>query len=187
MRPIEIVGYDERWPEIFTRVKGPLVGAFGGYALDVQHIGSTSVPGLAAKPIIDIAVDLRTYPLSPEVVSAMEALGYESRGEYGIKGRHYFVKYENGTDEPGVHVHAYSPGNPELDAQILFRDYVRAHPEAAHEYERLKRDLAARYRSQREVYTNNKSNFVMETLEKGRAWRETLLRREEEPVPSNAT
>jgi GrpB-like predicted nucleotidyltransferase (UPF0157 family) len=187
MRPVEIVDYDERWPEIFKQLREALKGAFGEEALDVQHIGSTSVPGLAAKPVIDVAVSLRTYPLPPYIVSAMEALGYESRGEFGIKGRHYFVKYENGTDEPGVHVHSYSPGNPEWDAHIVFRDYLRAHPEAAHDYERLKRDLAARYRLQREVYTNSKSNFVVETLEKGRAWRETLLRREEEPVQSDAT
>jgi GrpB-like predicted nucleotidyltransferase (UPF0157 family) len=161
---IYIADYDAKWPALYKEVSGPLAEAFGDYMVAIQHIGSTSVSGLAAKPIIDIAVDLRDYPLPQEVIEAVETLGYTHMGEYGITGRHYFKRY--GEDGMMVHVHAYSPGNDELTKHIVFRDYMRAHPEAAHEYETLKRDLAARYADQREVYTESKSDFVQEILRK---------------------
>jgi GrpB-like predicted nucleotidyltransferase (UPF0157 family) len=161
---IYIADYDERWPALYEEVGGPLAEAFGDYMVEMQHIGSTSVPGLGAKPIIDIAVDLRDYPLPQEVIEAVEKLGYTHMGEYGISGRHYFKRY----DEDGlmVHVHAYSPGNDELTKHILFRDYMRTHPEAARKYELLKRDLASKYVDQRQVYTESKSDFVQEILRK---------------------
>ena len=167
-RPVYITNYDDKWPDQYREVEEPLSAAFEEYALDIQHIGSTSIPELAAKPVIDVAVGLSEYPLPESVISAVEALGYTHRGEYGIEGRHYFVRYSSGTGGPDVHLHAYSPGNNEWTAHILFRDYLRAHPEAAREYEALKRDLAARYTNERETYTTSKADFVMETLEKAR-------------------
>jgi len=159
---IYIADYDERWPALYREVSRSLVEAFGDYACEMQHVGSTSVPGLGAKPIIDIAVNLRDYPLPQNVIEAMEALGYTHMGEYGIAGRHYFKRYSD--DGLMVHVHAYSPGNEEWASHLLFRDYLRAHPEAARDYESLKRDLAAKYADQREVYTESKTNFVQEIL-----------------------
>jgi GrpB-like predicted nucleotidyltransferase (UPF0157 family) len=161
---IYIADYDEKWPVLYREVSRPLAEAFGAYLVEMQHIGSTSVPGLGAKPIIDIAVDLRDYPLPQEVVEAVEKLGYTHRGEYGIAGRHYFKRYCD--DGLMVHVHAYSPGNDEWAKHIVFRDYMRAHPEAARKYETLKRDLASRYADQREVYTESKTDFVQEILRK---------------------
>jgi GrpB-like predicted nucleotidyltransferase (UPF0157 family) len=169
---IYIADYDEKWPALYEEIRGPLVEVFGGYASEMHHVGSTSVPGLGAKPIIDIAVDLLDYPLPQSVIAAMEALGYTHMGEYGITGRHYFKRYQGSRRQPGsddgvmVHVHAYSPGNEELTRHIIFRDYLRAHPEAARDYETLKRDLASKYADQREVYTESKTGFVQEILRK---------------------
>jgi GrpB-like predicted nucleotidyltransferase (UPF0157 family) len=138
----------------------------GQYIAHIEHVGSTSIPGLAAKPIIDIGIELNTYPLPPEPIAAMEALGYAHRGELGIPERHYFTK---GT--PRSHqVHSYSPGNPEWDAHILFRDYLRAHPEAARQYEELKRELAARH-TDGNAYAEDKTDFVRSTLATAREWR----------------
>lgn len=168
---LEIVDYDERWPVIYGELAEPLREAFDGYAFDVQHVGSTSVPGLAAKPIIDIAVATRDYPLPDEIIRAIEALGYAHKGEFGIPRRHYFSGIAPLYGIP-VHVHANVLGSEAWQNHVMFRDYLRAHPDAAQEYARLKRELAAHYGLDRETYTDSKTGFVMETLQKAQRWRE---------------
>src|SRR5206468_10081001 len=101
--------YDSEWPEKYEREREAIVGALGPYIARIEHIGSTSIPGLAAKRIIDIGIDLNIYPLPAEAIAGMEALGYDHVGEYGIPGRHYFRK----GNPRRYHVHAYSPGNQE--------------------------------------------------------------------------
>jgi GrpB-like predicted nucleotidyltransferase (UPF0157 family) len=166
---IRVVEYDAAWPGYFEEEKQALAGAFGPYALAIEHVGSTSVPGLAAKPVIDIAVGMPGYPLPDEVIRRVEALGYDHRGEFGIPRRHYFRR--NGP--PCVfHVHANEIEGDSYRDQVLFRDYLRAHPEAAREYQVLKRDLTARLVSDFETYTESKTGFVQLTLEKARAWRQ---------------
>ena len=91
--PLTVVEYDPAWPGIYEVERTLLAPAFGAYLLDIQHVGSTSVAGLAAKPIIDIAVATDRYPLPDETIAAVEALGYEHRGENGVPRRHYFRKY----------------------------------------------------------------------------------------------
>ncbi|HEY0072065.1 MAG TPA: GrpB family protein, partial [Chloroflexia bacterium] len=104
MPKVVIADYNPDWPAYFEEERGPLAAAFGPYALDIQHVGSTSVPGLAAKPVIDIAVATEDYPLPDEVISRVVALGFEHMGEYGIPRRHYFRRGSNGWY--AVHVHA---------------------------------------------------------------------------------
>ena len=163
---IVISAYDPEWAIQYDREQLAIMQALGPYVAQIEHVGSTSVPGLAAKPIIDIGIDLNTYPLPHEAIEAMEALGYTHRGELGIPGSHYFVK---GTPRTH-HVHSYSPGNPEWEAHVLFRDYLRAHPEAARQYEQLKRDLAARH-TDVNAYAEDKTDFVKATLARAREWR----------------
>ena len=163
---IIIKEYDPGWPVLYEQERAAVQEALAPYMNAIEHIGSTSVPGLAAKPIIDMAVDLHTYPLPAEAIKAMETLGYEHMGEYGVEGRQYFRKGNPRT----YHVHAYSPGNPEWAAHLLFRDYLRTHPEVARDYEQLKRELAARH-IDRTAYTEDKTSFVLSTLAKAREWR----------------
>ena len=85
---IRVDDYDATWPELYERERQALAEAFGSYALAIEHVGSTSVPGLAAKPVIDIAVGTESYPLPDEVIRRVEALGYEHKGEFGIPRRH---------------------------------------------------------------------------------------------------
>ncbi len=164
---IVIEDYNLDWPNQYEEERAAIVQAIGPYIAEIMHVGSTSVPGLAAKPIIDICIDLMDYPLPADAISAMEGLGYEYKGEYGIAGREYFSK----KNPRSFHVHAYSPGNVELDAHVLFRDYLRAHPQASHQYEQLKRELAARH-TDRHDYTDDKTDFVMATLARAREWRD---------------
>ena len=166
---IRVDDYDATWPELYERERQALAEAFGSYALAIEHVGSTSVPGLAAKPVIDIAVGTESYPLPDEVIRRVEALGYEHKGEFGIPRRHYFRK--NGPPCV-VHVHANEIAGDSYRHHVLFRDYLRAHPEAAREYQALTRDLAALFVNDFEAYTDSKTAFVQATLEKARAWRE---------------
>ncbi|MEO8287786.1 MAG: GrpB family protein [Chloroflexota bacterium] len=162
---IIIEEYNSDWPEKYRKEMADIVQAIGPYIATIEHVGSTSVPGLAAKPIIDIGIDLNTYPLPEEAIAAIEALGYEHMGELGIPERHYFRK-----GVPRSHqVHSYSPGNVEWEAHILFRDYLRSHPEAARRYEQLKRELAARH-TDVNAYAEDKTDFIKETLAKAREW-----------------
>jgi GrpB-like predicted nucleotidyltransferase (UPF0157 family) len=163
---IVIEEYNPEWPLKYEREREAIVRAIEPYIAQIEHVGSTSMPGLAAKPIIDIGIDLNIYPLPAEAIAAMEALGYEHMGELGIPERHYFRK----GNPRSYHVHSYSPGNPEWEAHILFRDYLRAHPDAARRYEQLKRELAARH-TDVNAYAEDKSDFVRETLALAREWR----------------
>lgn len=165
-KAIVIAEYNPEWPVHYEQERDAIVRALGSYASQIEHIGSTSVPGLGAKRVIDIGIDLKSYPLPAEAIAAMEVLGYDHMGEYGIPGRHYFRK----SSPRRYHVHAYSPGNPEWEAHILFRDYLRSHPDAARQYEELKRELAARH-TDGNAYAKDKTDFVRETLAKAKEWR----------------
>lgn len=173
---IILAPYDPGWPALFQEERERLQAAVGAWAADIQHVGSTSVPGTAAKPIIDIAVHLRTLVDALYCITPLVEIGYECLGEFGIPGRIYFRKP---TDNPlpgqahgGVgrthQIHMYETGHDQYEKQIIFRDYLRAHPEAAQEYEALKRDLAARY-SDIEGYAEAKSDFVARILGLSRA------------------
>ena len=169
MPKVVIANYNPDWPAYFEEERAPLAAAFGHYALDIQHVGSTSVPGLAAKPVIDIAVATEDYPLPDKVISRVVALGFEHMGEYGIPRRHYFRRGSNGTY--AVHVHALERTGDEYIRHLLFRDYLRAHPERARAYEQLKRHLAETVGEDRHVYTDMKTDFVLETLRMAEEWR----------------
>lgn len=154
-REVVIVGYDPRWPALFEAERERLLAAAPEAVLAVEHAGSTSIPGLAAKPIIDVLVTLRRFLNDSEIASVC-APGHEYRGIEEDIQRQYFSKRK----PPAFHVHCYLPGNPEAARLRLFRDYLRTHPETAKAYEALKRELAARYRFERETYQEGKTDFV---------------------------
>ena len=170
MAKVVIADYNPDWPDYFEEERVPLAIAFGPYALDIQHVGSTSVPGLGAKPVIDIAVATEDYPLPDEVIDRVVALGFEHMGEYEIPRRHYFRRGSNG--RYAVHVHALERTGDEYIWHLLFRDYLRAHPERASAYEQLKRHLAEVVGEDRHVYTDMKTDFILETLRMAEEWRE---------------
>jgi GrpB-like predicted nucleotidyltransferase (UPF0157 family) len=168
--PIIIAEYDPRWPRMFEEERERILGAIGEWLLGIEHIGSTSVPGLAAKPIVDIMPGLRSLDDAPHFVPAMEAIGYQYNPDYEaqLPERRYFVK------PPGrgyhierlFHVHAVETTSAFWRRHTAFREYLRSHPEACEEYARLKRRLAAQYGPDRVRYTDAKTEFIqgIETL-----------------------
>src|SRR5438034_130872 len=166
---IHLADYDPRWPQLFEEERARLQAAIGEWATDIQHVGSTSIPSIAAKPIVDIAVHLRSLVDALYCITPLMELGYECLGEFGIPGRIYFRKR---TDQPlrgqshdGIgrthQIHMYERTNEQYEKQIVFRDYLRAHPDAAGEYEVLKRQLAERHARDVEAYALAKSEFVL--------------------------
>lgn len=158
-KTIRIVEHDPAWEDAFRREADRLRGTLGACALDVHHIGSTSVPGLAAKPVIDILVEVRSLDELDAKESAMTALGYEGKGEYGIPGRRY---YRLGGAARTHHVHAFGRGDENVRRHLAFRDYLRTHGEVSDEYARIKKAAAEACAGDSEVYCGMKDGFIKE-------------------------
>lgn len=139
--PKVIRPYDANWPLLFEAEAQVLQRILGQALLALHHIGSTAVPGMVAKPVIDILAEARSLNHIDRETRAMEAGGYEARGAYGIEGRRYFNKPPAGPGAVGFHVHAFAAGSPHLGRHIRFRDHLIASPEAAHEYAAVKLSL----------------------------------------------
>lgn len=167
---VTVEPYNSQWPEKFA-AEAPLIRqAMGDCAVEVQHIGSTSVPGLAAKPVIDILVGVSgPLEMSAAQIKAMAAIGYEYRGDAGVEGRLFFRK---GGANRSHHCHVVSYGDSVWQEHLLFRDYLRTHPADREAYALLKQELAAQYggAEQRAVYTESKAPFIQGVLERARAW-----------------
>src|SRR2546423_936505 len=174
-RIIEVIAHDEgAWCNAYAREARALGTVFGDALVAIHHVGSTSIPGLPAKPVIDILVVLREIATVDRFSVGMEGLGYRVRGECldaeipGTPGRFYFSKDVDGTHTH--HVHACAVGHAEIDDKLAFRDYLRAHPSRAAEYGALKQDLARRYRHDNIGYMRGKDAFIRRVLEDARGW-----------------
>lgn len=167
MDEVILAEYAPSWPEVFAGEAQAIRQALGDTLVAVEHVGSTAIPGLAAKPVIDILVGVTTLAAGLEAVPALEALGYDCRGENGIPGRLYFrkgaVQYRR-----THHLHIFEVGHEQWTPMLAFRDYLRSHPEAARQYKDLKRELAVKFRDNRKAYTDGKADFVNTVLEKAR-------------------
>ena len=125
MRKVEVKLYDGKWGSMFEEESRRLYEIFGAEIIELHHIGSTSVKGLHAKPIIDLMPVVKDIHRMNDYNTAMIAIGYEPKGENGIAGRRYFQK---GGDHRTHHVHMYAWGHSEIKRHLAFRDYLRAHP-----------------------------------------------------------
>ncbi|HKP25962.1 MAG TPA: GrpB family protein [Dongiaceae bacterium] len=152
---IVLLPYDPAWQVQFASAREEILSACNGLILEVHHVGSTAIPCIAAKPVIDLMPVVRRFEDGAASVAALQALGYQSRGEHGIAGRHYFVR---GT--PRTHqAHLFAAGHPEIERHLLFRDYLCAHAYERAAYERLKRKLAAEFGDDRQAYAAAKTPF----------------------------
>ena len=158
---VRLEPHNEVWTELFEAERLRLKTVLGDDAV-IEHIGSTAVPGLQAKPILDIGVGVEDFDAAFTFVEPLEALGYTFRGEQGIPRRHYFVKGPD--DNRTHHLHMLERTNTEWRTLILFKDYLRAHPKVAAEYQRLKLGLAEQFPRDREAYTDGKHTFVQDIL-----------------------
>lgn len=167
---VDLVPHDPAWAQQFEDEKDKLLQALGGWAWEggevylLEHVGSTSIPGIIAKPCIDLAMGVYPFPLEQALIQKLEALGYTYKGENGISGRQYFQR-----GPPDVHIHMYEIGHGDIGELVLFRDYLRASEEARRRYENLKQQLAQTAES-RVAYTNGKSPLIKTLLQEAQHW-----------------
>lgn len=157
---VKISPYREEWHSLFLEEKRRLQAVIGEFVLDIQHVGSTSIPGMPAKPIIDLGVAVENFERAAVCIEPLEGLGYVYRGENGIPRRHYFSKGDPRTH----HLHMNEISSLDWENHILFRDFLIDHPELAGEYARLKMELAGRFPLDREAYLDGKGPFIERVL-----------------------
>lgn len=169
MRDVIVIDYDPYWPVRFAEEAARLAPVFGDTLLAIHHIGSTSMPGMAAKPIIDIMPVVCQIELVDQCNPAMQALGYEPRGEYGIAGRRYFVKGQG--NDRSHHVHVFAADHPDVARHLDFRDFLIAHPPEAEAYASLKQALARQFPHDIEAYIAGKDGLIKEIDRRALVWR----------------
>lgn len=169
-RLVRIVEYDPRWPELYEQEKRLILGVIGQTVVDIEHVGSTAVRGLRAKPIVDIMIAVIHLRDAAKCVEPLEKIGYEYVAEHEklIPERRYFHKGKP-PKEQHYHLHMVELTSYFWRKHLLFRNYLRTHPEVAQEYADLKRKLAAQYGSDREGYTTAKTHFIESVVTKARA------------------
>ncbi|MFI5028270.1 MAG: GNAT family N-acetyltransferase [Solirubrobacterales bacterium] len=161
--PIRVVPYNSRWPQVFERERATLKDAIGEWAVGgIHHVGSTAVPGLAAKPTVDILVGVRDLASSRACFEPLAGLGYV-HAPYLSDEMHWFLKPD--PSRRSHHLHLVPVDSPRYIEELSFRDLLRADPEKAEEYASLKRELAERFRDDREAYTDAKTDFVRRALD----------------------
>jgi GrpB-like predicted nucleotidyltransferase (UPF0157 family) len=156
-----IEDYDSSWPDIFSGLASRVTDALGDLVLTVEHIGSTAVPGLAAKPIIDLDVVLKSSTDLPEGIRLLAGIGYVHEGDLGIPGREAF---RSPVDNPRHHLYLLGAGATDVRRHLAFRDALRTDDNLRDSYAALKRGLAEAHHGDRRRYTEAKSAFISATL-----------------------
>ena len=165
--PVIIVPYDPEWPGLFSSLGQALRRALGSAALRIDHIGSTAVPGLDAKPVIDVQISVADLNPLDSYRLPIEGLGFIWRADNPDLTKRYF------RERPGArrtHIHVRRSGSFAEQVALLFRDYMRAHPLDAQRYAELKYGLAAAYRDDRLAYTESKSGFIWAIMAQANKW-----------------
>ena len=168
-RKVEVVPYNPVWPQLFQEELKILLEVLQPEFLGAHHFGSTSIPGIMAKPILDLLIEVQSIDRVDALNPAMMAVGYEPRGEYGIPGRRYFSKDTHGIRTH--HVHIYQSGHTEIQRHLNFRDFMRAHPDHAQAYSRLKVEIAAQFTYDPAAYTDAKTDFIQQMDALAAVWR----------------
>lgn len=166
---IVVVAHDPMWSHKFESEAALLRETLGSAAVAIHHIGSTAVPSIFAKPVIDILVEVASLVVVDERAASLEALGYEAKGEFGIPGRRYFRK-DNAAGIREHQIHAFVADSGEVHRHLAFRDYLRSHPAVAEKYSQLKRDLAMRHPYDSEAYMTGKDPFIKATQQVALDW-----------------
>jgi GrpB-like predicted nucleotidyltransferase (UPF0157 family) len=163
---VTIVPYDPAWPTAFGRTGTKLRHALGPLALRIDHIGSTSVPGLAAKPIIDIQVSVAALEPVATYGPAFESIGFRWRSDNPDRMKRYFRE----TSGPRTHLHMRAAGSWSEQFPLLMRDFLRTHPEDSAQYAALKHELASRLSHDRHAYTDAKVPFIWTMMQRADDW-----------------
>jgi GrpB-like predicted nucleotidyltransferase (UPF0157 family) len=172
VEPVLVVPYDPRWPSLFSLECSRIVAAVGVYIEAAEHVGSTAVPGLDAKSVIDIMVGVQDIRSAGHCIRPLEEIDYSYWAENPNPERMLFVKFADAErTSRNYNLHVMEVGGELWNDRIIFRDHLRSHPEVAGEYAHLKHALAERFRGDREAYTRAKTDFISATLQQARALR----------------
>lgn len=167
VRKVEVVPHQAEWSHMFREESKKITNVFEEEILNIFHIGSTAIPNIKAKPVIDMMVEVLNIEKVDYFNHEMEQLGYEALGENRIPGRRFFRK---GGDNRTHHVHIFEQGNEEINRHLNFRDYMIAHPEEARRYSQLKEDLAKKFPTSIEKYIEGKNDYIKEIDRKAEKW-----------------
>jgi GrpB-like predicted nucleotidyltransferase (UPF0157 family) len=162
---VRLAEYDVRWPALFAAEQQGIGDRSGTLPMRLEHVGGTSIPGMCAKPVLDIAAGRPGARSIQDCIAVLTRAGYEHCGERGVPGRHFFRRGQ----PRAYHLHLVEEGGPLWRDYLAFRDYLRAHEEAARQFAEVKRTLAVRFSRDREAYTNAKSPHVQEILRLARS------------------
>jgi len=168
MRTINLVEHSERWATDFEKEVGSIKDILSENLIAAYHIGSTAISGLRAKPVIDILLEVRFLSEVDKRNKRLEELGYEAKGEYGIEGRRFFQK---GGKERTHHIHVFETGNLEIERHKLFVEFMNAHPGRVAEYEKLKIELASKYKQEPDKYSEGKAVFIKDIDVEATGWK----------------
>lgn len=160
--PITLVEYDPSWPDLFEQEAGRIRSALGNEALQIEHVGSTSVPGLCAKPIIDILLVVKDSADETSYVPALEAAGYTLK----IREPDWFEHRLFKGPDTDINLHVFSFGSPEIDRMLHFRDWLRSNEADRKRYEEVKRSLAKKNWRHVQHYADAKTSIVQEIMER---------------------
>jgi GrpB-like predicted nucleotidyltransferase (UPF0157 family) len=161
---VTLLPHSEEWHQLFADEKARILNVIGEHVIDIEHVGSTAICGIVAKPILDLMVGIPQFEDGEKCVQSLERLGYEYKGENGVPLRHFFGKGSSRTH----HLHMVAADSDFWKHHLLFRDYLINNRQVAGEYNDLKLGLAARFPEDREEYTNGKEPFVQRILQEAR-------------------
>ena len=170
---VEVVPYNPQWKQEFNSESQKIQKILADNVVIIHHIGSTAIPNIYAKPVIDFLIEVKNINLISQQTLAMEKLGYEAMGEFGLVGRRYFRK-ENPSGIRTHHVHIYQTNSPEIKRHLAFRDYMLAHTQDAEQYSQLKQELARKYPNDIESYMDGKDEFVKRMEKKAIQWQDLM-------------
>ena len=159
---VKLLPHDKKWKTLYEREQAVLKNKLNSLVVDIQHIGSTSIFGIPAKPIIDVSLGLRKLKDAKKLIKPLATLGYEWRKGVSGPNQWLFVKGPEEKRTHYLHVMCYNGGIWKHD--ILFRDYLQKNPSRAKQYRMLKEKLATKYANDRGTYTKNKAEFILETI-----------------------
>ena len=174
---IVIADYDPQWPQLYEQAKHRILQATNGLIIAIEHIGSTAVPGLAAKPIIDIMPGVKQLANADACIEGLVRMGYTYVPIYedALPDRRYFSLHLR--EHKGYHIHMVEVGGDFWKRHLLFRDYLHAHPEAAQAYAQIKRKLAPQFTDTND-YASAKTEFITGMVAKAQVWKDSLIQRE---------